>query len=224
MSHARLAATSGGNTEVSPTSIIDRMLWRSLIALLVAYVVGFVLFVAALPAAAPASVHGDAVVALTGGEDRLDAAVALFERGVGQRLLISGVHPFMTKERLRPLVHGGRRFDCCADLGFAATSTHGNAMETAQWARAHHYKSLVVVTANYHMPRSLEEFSAAMPGMRLVPYPVPEIVASRRWWLDPLAIRTLQFEYAKFLGSFALRTIYPRHWAQSDPAAQPSAS
>jgi uncharacterized SAM-binding protein YcdF (DUF218 family) len=224
MSHARLVASSGGTAGAPQTSLADRMLWRLLAVLLLAYLVGFIMFVADLPGAPPAAAQADAVVALTGGEDRLDAAVALFERGVGQRLLISGVHPFMTKQRLKPLVHGGRRFDCCADLGFAATNTHGNAMETAEWARAHHFRSLVIVTANYHMPRSLEEFSAAMPGMRLVPYPVPEIVATRRWWLDPFAIRTLQYEYAKFLGSIALKAVYPRHWAQSGVASPATAS
>jgi uncharacterized SAM-binding protein YcdF (DUF218 family) len=200
------------------------MFWRVGVALLAIYLVGFAGFVAGLPGAAPRCVHADAVVALTGSEDRLDAAVALFERGVGRRLLITGVHPFMTKKLLKPLLHGGRRYDCCADLGFAATNTHGNAMETAAWARAHGYRSLVVVTANYHMPRSLEEFSAAMPGVRLVPYPVPEISAARRWWLDPGAIRSLQYEYAKFLGSVALRAVYPRHWAQTRAAAPASAS
>jgi uncharacterized SAM-binding protein YcdF (DUF218 family) len=94
-------------------------------------------------------------------------------------------------------------------------------METARWARAHHFQSLVVVTANYHMPRSLTEFSAAMPGMKLVPYPVPEIVASRRWWLDPATFRTLQYEYAKYLGSVALATVYPAHWKDN---AQPRTS
>lgn len=224
MSHARLTATSEETTRTNPTSVADRMFWRSLVAILVLYLAGFGLFVADLPHAAPAAVHADAIVALTGGQDRLDTAVALFERGVGQRLLISGVHPFMTKRRLRPFVHGGRRFDCCADLGFAATNTHGNAMEAAEWARAHHFRSLVIVTANYHMPRSLEEFSAAMPGMKLVPYPVLEIAVNRRWWLDPVAVRTLQYEYAKFLGSVALRTVFPHHWAQAEAQAHPTAS
>jgi uncharacterized SAM-binding protein YcdF (DUF218 family) len=188
------------------------------------YLVGFAVFVAKLPAAAPPTVHADAVVALTGGEDRLDAAVALFEHGVGRRLLITGVHHFMTKRLLKPLLHGGPRFDCCADLGYSATNTHGNAMETAGWARAHGYHSLVVVTANYHMPRSLEEFSAAMPGVKLVPYPVPEIATAHRWWLNPGAIRALQTEYAKFLGSLALRTVYPHHWAQSTAEARTTSS
>ena len=192
--------------KVSHASALERTVWLIVIVLLVAYFAGFVAFVAALPGSAPAEVHADAVVTLTGGEDRLDQAVTLLERGVGRRLLITGVHPFMTKERLRRLVHGGRRFDCCADLGFTATNTHGNAMETAAWARSHGYRSLVIVTANYHMPRSLTEFSAAMPGITLVPYPVPEILSDRKWWLDPGSMRTLQFEYAKYLGALALTT------------------
>ena len=200
------------------------MLWRIIPALLVAYLIGFLVFVAGLPGAEPASVHADAVVALTGGEDRLSAAVALFERGVGQRLLITGVHLSMTKDRLKPLLHGGRRFDCCADLGFSATNTHGNAMETAGWARAHHFKSLVVVTANYHMPRSLEEFRTAMPGERLVPYPVPEIVAAKHWWLEPGTMRTLQYEYAKYLGSVALVAVYPSHWKHAASGSHAAAS
>lgn len=210
--------------EVSQGSAADRMFWRSAIALLVLYLAGFVVFVAKLPAGVPPPVHADAIVALTGSEDRLDAAVALFERGVGRRLLISGVYPDMTKALLKPLLHGGPRFDCCADLGFAATNTHGNAMETAGWARAHSFHSLVVVTANYHMPRSLEEFSAAMPDIRLVPYPVPEIAVARHWWLSPGAIRVLQYEYVKYLGSLALRTVYPHHWAQSTAEAHTTSS
>ena len=197
---------------------------RLVLVVIAAYLAGFAIFVARLPAASPHAVRADAIVALTGSDDRLYVAVALLEQGVGQRLLISGVHPFMSKALLKPLLHGGPRFDCCADLGFVATNTHGNAMETANWARAHGFHSLVVVTANYHMPRSLEEFSAAMPDVKLVPYPVPEIVAAHRWWLDPVAIRTLQYEYAKYLGSVALRTVYPRHWSQPIQVARAATS
>jgi len=199
------------------------MVWRVLLGLLIAYLIGFAVFVTELPGRVPPGVHADAVVALTGGEDRLDTAVALFEHGVGKRLLITGVYANMTKNRLQPMLHGGPRFDCCADLGFTATNTHGNAMETARWVRAHHFQSLVVVTANYHMPRSITEFSAAMPGIRLVPYPVPEIVASRHWWLDPVAFKTLQYEYAKYLGIVALATVYPGHWKDNAPQTRTTA-
>jgi uncharacterized SAM-binding protein YcdF (DUF218 family) len=176
------------------------------------YLLGFVLFAANLPAAPAQLGKPDAIVALTGGGARLDAAVALFERGVGKRLLISGVALATTKPEIKKLAHGGARFDCCADLGFAAEDTHGNAAEAADWVRAHHFKSLVVVTATYHMPRSLSEFSSRMPGVKLIAYPVePEGIDLQEWWRDPRALRVLQSEYAKYLASMALT-----HLASSD--------
>lgn len=180
------------------------------VALVVAYVIGFFVFVASLPQAEPKVGRADAIVALTGGTDRLDAATALFERGVGKRLLITGVHGSTTKQMLKHLLHGGRRFDCCADLGFQATNTHGNATEAAQWVRAHGYRSVVVVTASYHMPRSLTEFSARMPGVKLIPYPVSSgNIDVRAWWHSPVAFSVLQWEYAKYLGSVTLTSLFP---------------
>ena len=74
-------------------------------------------------------------MALTGGDERLDTAVALLENGVGKRLLISGVAQETSKETLGKLAGGGPRFACCADIGYAAEDTHGNAAEAANWAR-----------------------------------------------------------------------------------------
>jgi uncharacterized SAM-binding protein YcdF (DUF218 family) len=181
-----------------------------LLAAIVAYAVGFFVFVESLPRAQPKDVHADGIVALTGGNDRLDAATVLFEKGVGKRFLITGVHPTTTKDALKKLVHGGRRFDCCADLGFQATNTRGNASETAQWVREHGYKSLVVVTATYHMPRSLSEFAARMPRVKLIAYPVAsESLDIDDWWHSPVVFSVLQWEYAKYLGSVALNTLFP---------------
>ncbi|HEY5047521.1 MAG TPA: YdcF family protein [Rhizomicrobium sp.] len=180
------------------------------LVLALAYVAGFFVFLNHLPRTTPKSVQADGIVALTGGEERLNAATALFEKGVGRRLLITGVHPTTTKQALRILLHGARRFDCCVDLGFQATNTHGNAAEAAQWTRAHGYRSLVVVTADYHMPRSLLEFSARMPGVRLIAYPVAsEKVDLRDWWHSPLAFAVLPWEYTKYLASATLNGLFP---------------
>ena len=178
---------------------------RVVLVLVIAYVAGFLIFTLTLPRK-PERVDGaDGIVALTGGGARLDAAVALFERGVGKRLLITGVHSTTTKRDLKILAHGGPRFDCCADLGFAAENTHGNAAEASVWAHAHHYHQLIVVTASYHMPRSMAEFSAEMPDMKLQAYPVePDGIDLRDWWRDPRAVALLQAEYAKYLASLVL--------------------
>jgi uncharacterized SAM-binding protein YcdF (DUF218 family) len=159
------------------------------------YVAGFAIFASTLPKPPRAVGKVDGIVALTGGGMRVDAAVALFEKGVGKRLLISGVNPQASKDDLKKLAHGKKRFDCCADLGYAAENTLGNAKEAAAWARFYHYKRIVLVTSRYHMPRSLAEFHDVMPDVTLVAYPVdPE--PGRGGWAR---LRTLHSEYLKYL-------------------------
>jgi len=176
--------------------------WKWVAALVVLYLAGFLAFVFTLPAPKPVAKRAQGIVALTGGDERLSAAVNLLESRQGERLLISGVHPNTTKEDVKRLTHGGTRFDCCADMGYLAENTRGNAQEAASWAREHRFKSLIVVTASYHMPRSMTEFQAAMPGMTLEPYPVePEDIDLQGWWHDTRALRVLQSEYVKYIAS-----------------------
>lgn len=175
-------------------------MFRLITILAVIYALGFLVFVTTLPGPSPHMHPAEGIVALTGGDERLAAAVNLLETRNGERLLISGVHRATTKQELKHLAHGGTRFDCCADLGYAAENTRGNAREAAQWAHAHHFKSLIVVTARYHMPRSLTEFQAAMPDVALEPYPVqPVDIDLDDWWRDTRALRVLQGEYVKYV-------------------------
>ncbi|HVZ69181.1 MAG TPA: YdcF family protein [Rhizomicrobium sp.] len=187
----------------------------------IGYVAGFFLFVDEVRKP-PAKPHrADAIVALTGGELRLDRAATLLEQGLGRRLLITGVDLSATKADLKRVAHGRRRFDCCADLGFVAADTRGNAQETADWVMAHRYGSLIVVTANYHMPRTLTEFAAAMPGVSMQPYPVePQDIDFTHWWRNPHALKLLNSEYAKYLASIAMnRAIDPLlNWLDEDTA------
>ena len=173
-----------------------------------AYALGFVAFVSFLPPTANDISDADGIVVLTGGETRLDRAEVLLERGIGKRLLISGVDQATTKETLKKLIHAGPRFDCCADLGYTAEDTRGNAQEAADWAREHHFHSLILVTARYHMPRSLQEFSTAMPNVVLVPYPVEQdSIDLADWWDHPNTASMLHREYTKYLASLIATSI-----------------
>jgi uncharacterized SAM-binding protein YcdF (DUF218 family) len=166
------------------------------------YGLGFVLFVSNLPVAPASLPKADGIVALTGGGERLDAAVALFETGVGKRLLISGVAQETTKETLGKMSGGGARFACCADIGYAAEDTHGNAEETANWARLNRFDSLVIVTSRYHMPRAMQEFSAVLPDVTLIAYPVDQSsIDLGGWWRHPRTMQLLHHEYMKYLAS-----------------------
>jgi uncharacterized SAM-binding protein YcdF (DUF218 family) len=174
------------------------LLKRIVIALVALYVGGFVLFAARLPQTPRQLGPVDGIVALTGGGSRLDVAVTLLEQGTGERLLISGVNLQATKQELKKLSHGKQRFDCCADLGYAAENTFGNAKEAAAWARFHHFRTILLVTSRYHMPRSAVEFRDVMPDMTVIPYPVdPEIGndLAGRWRV----LKLLHREYLKYI-------------------------
>jgi len=184
---------------------------RTLTLLVALYAAGFAYYVYSLPkataAASPSEVKANGIVALTGGDARLETAVALLESGAGDRLLITGVHPQTTKQELKQMLHGGPRFDCCADLGFTATDTRGNAKEAAEWARNNGYHSLIVVTAAYHMPRSLLEFRSEMPDVQLKPFPVEIDAADPSTGWDLKTLRVLNGEYVKYVASLARVTI-----------------
>lgn len=179
-----------------------RVFLTAVFLVLLAYGISFVLFVSNLPAIPADLPRADGIVALTGGDERLDTAVALLERGVGRRLLISGVSQNATKAEVGKLSGGGPRFRCCADLGYAAEDTHGNAVETAEWARQNHFNSLVIVTSRYHMPRTMQEFSAVLPDITLIAYPVDQSgIDLSGWWRHPRTARLLNREYTKYLAS-----------------------
>ena len=152
------------------------------------------------PAADPPAADG--IVALTGASSaRIEAATRLLELGKGKRLLISGVNPSVRPAELRDVARGaGRAYDCCVDLGFEAVNTQGNARETEIWVRRHGFHSLIVVTSDYHMPRSLLELHASIPDVVLHPYPVvTDTVDARRWWRRGEDSKRLMFEYSKYL-------------------------
>jgi uncharacterized SAM-binding protein YcdF (DUF218 family) len=173
------------------------------------YAAGFFYFVENLPTVDAATPHADGIVALTGGNSRLDTAVGLLEDHAAHRLLITGVYQTTTKDDLARRAHGGPRFACCADIDYTAEDTHDNAEQAAQWARTHDYRSLIVVTARYHMPRTLAEFGAAMPGVRLVPYPVePAGVSLQGWWQKPGTLHLLHGEYAKYLAALVMTSFH----------------
>lgn len=147
----------------------------------------------------------DAIIVLTGGTSRLDAAMDLLETGKGERLLISGVHPSATRRQLQIATGGNKQlFSCCVDIDHAALDTIGNAEESAKWVDSHAYGSVILVTNNYHMPRSLLEMGRLLHNARLEPYPVVNSnLDNGNWLTKPEALRVLFTEYNKYLLALA---------------------
>jgi uncharacterized SAM-binding protein YcdF (DUF218 family) len=185
-----------------------RGFFLAIILVALCYAASFVLFVSLLPRAPETAPHADGIVVLTGGDARLDKAAALFEQGVARRMLVSGVSQDIDRDTLKEVMHGGSRFDCCVDIDYAAEDTHGNAVEAAGWTRQHGFKSLILVTARYHMPRSAREFRKLMPDIALTPYPVDESgIDLAGWWRHRETVLLLHREYLKYLASLVTTSL-----------------
>jgi len=173
---------------------------------------GFLIFLGTIPdAPAQSSMATDAVVVLTGGSLRLEAGLSLLAQGRAGKLFVSGVHRGVdVKELLRISRRSPESLDCCIALGYTADNTRGNARETAAWMTRERFRSLRLVTASYHMPRSLQEFRAVMPDIAIVPHPVfPAHVRLGDWWRWPGTAALLADEYNKLLFAWARRLVQP---------------
>ena len=165
---------------------------------------GFVVFATTVmrePEQGVLTATADGIVVLTGGKRRLSEGSRLLKLNRGKRLLISGVNTRTTKKDLIAILKlEEEKFSCCVDLGYEARNTLGNAQEASSWARSKNFTSLIIVTSNYHMPRSLTELSRRMPDTKLIAHPVvPEHFKSTVWWLNPRATRLILSEYLKYL-------------------------
>ena len=146
----------------------------------------------------------DAIVVLTGGAGRLSEGLRLLAEGRGARLFVSGVYRGIDVDALLQLARQKPDdVECCITIGYAADNTAGNARETAQWMRSADNRSLRLVTANYHMPRSLLEFRRALPDIEIVPHPVfPEAFERECWWCGRNSTLLVVSEFHKYLAAF----------------------
>jgi len=177
-----------------------------LAVLAVAWVAGLVWFANRIPSPDRTVVPQettDAVVVLTGGPLRLKAGLELLEAGKAKKLFVSGVSRQVDlSELLRTAQTSPAAVACCVALGHEATDTTGNAVETRLWMEHEGFHSLRLVTANYHMQRSLLEFRYAMPEMTIVANPVyPDSFKRSHWWAWPGTFALIVTEYQKYLAA-----------------------
>ena len=210
MSHRkRIFASRGGGT-LGPRR---RRRWlvrlgSPLLAVGLAWLIGLALFSESIPTRPTGDTQPtDAIIVLTGGSDRLKEGFGLLAHGDGKQMLISGVHEksdipalLQTAGLTADIWPSTATIDCCITIGYEASDTRGNARETAEWMARQNLHSLRLVTADYHMPRSLLEFHAAMPEVKIVAHPVfPETVKRDQWYLWPGTTSLIIREYHKFL-------------------------
>ncbi len=139
------------------------MIWRISALLALAWALGFALFMVSLGKPVDAGLKTDAIVVPTGGPGRIDRGIVLLQEKAAKRMLITGTDPTVRPIELAVQYKTPPRlFRCCIDLGHEAVDTRSNADETATWVRERGYKSVRLVTADWHMPRAKLELSYAL--------------------------------------------------------------
>jgi uncharacterized SAM-binding protein YcdF (DUF218 family) len=191
----------------APTRWLRLTVLAGLATVVVGVALGFVGFLSQLRGVEirPAG-NADGIVVLTGGSSRVSDAMELLAGGYGKRLLISGVHPTNDVSDIsrslpeNPSSDNQSLLGCCVDLDRSAVNTHSNAAETRRWAHERGFKSLIVVTSNYHMPRAIAEMSHAMPDVTLIPFAVVgDKWRDEPWWTNGATFRLLLSEYVKYV-------------------------
>jgi uncharacterized SAM-binding protein YcdF (DUF218 family) len=137
------------------------MIARALAFIAVLYGLGFALFAVTLgePAAAETP-RVDAIIAITGGKGRIEYGAKLLAEGKAKRLLIAGADPSVREGDLVHRLNAPRQlFDCCIDLGSESVDTRSNAEEAKRWLERRRYKSVRLVTSDWHMRRARYEFN-----------------------------------------------------------------
>lgn len=171
---------------------------------------GFLWFLEQIPNEQTENPQADSAVILTGGKERLKQGLDLLQKKRVGKLFVSGVSQGIDARKLLALGHvpPTENLLCCIDIGYLATNTQENAQETKNWKGLQ--KTLLIVTAAYHMPRAALEFQASLPHITLIPYPVftdnfPLHHWPKQWRAQKLALA----EYHKYLLAY-VRMLYSK--------------
>lgn len=135
------------------------MIFRFGSLLVILYVLGFLFFSVTLGTPVDESVETDGIVAITGGAGRIERGVEILDKDAGKRMLVAGTDPSVTKaDIVRRLGGKNRLVRCCVDLGSESVDTRSNAEEARRWVERRNYKSIRLITSDWHMRRAAYEF------------------------------------------------------------------
>ena len=149
------------------------MIWRTIVLLLILWALGFAAFMLSLGKPLDGR-KTDAIVVLTGGPGRIDRGLAVLRAGDAKRMLVSGVDPDVRPGEFAAQYKIDRKlFANSIDLGWQAVDTRSNADETRKWVERHKYRSVRLVTSDWHMPRARLELAHQLPGVEVIGDGVP---------------------------------------------------
>ena len=139
------------------------------------------------------------MVVLTGGSNRIKQTLNLFllNHNENHNLLISGAGTGFSKKTILKLIkktpENLKILNCCITVENQSTDTYSNAIESYKWIKKNNFKSITLITSDYHMPRALMEFKQKLNDIRITPLSLKSELS------DPVSnFKVNLFEYLKF--------------------------
>lgn len=170
------------------------MLKRLAIVLVLAWALGFAWFALTLPKPLGRA-KTDGVIVLTGGEGRVARGLEVLRKGWARKLLVSGVDREVKPNEFVAVYHiSAAQMTCCVTLGFESVDTRSNAREAARWIAANKFRSVRLITTDWHMQRAAYELSLMQPK---------GVVVQRDAVASQPSFETLFTEYHKLLARYA---------------------
>lgn len=169
-----------------------------------AWFCGLILFLNKIPRAPVESKDtADAAIILTGGDKRIEEGIKILQDQHVKKVFITGVNHRIRNKKEIPYIEELNKAHNI-EIGREALTTNGNALEARDWVRKNNIKTIKIVTANYHMPRSVLEFKHHLPEVRIDVYPVfPDKFDINKWWYDKNTLTLVLKEYTKYIYVFS---------------------
>jgi hypothetical protein len=148
------------------------------------------------------------IVILTGGTNRIKEGFEIINKFDEKskkniKILVSGTGKGFTKLSLQKKLNSNlylKLIECCVELDGVSKDTYSNANETSKWVNKNNIKEILLITSNYHMPRSILEFNNIMPNLKILPYPIKPEQHQINEWLKSFETFSLVFiEYCKYI-------------------------
>lgn len=149
----------------------------------------------------------EAIVVLTGGRNRISEAIKVYNQGLAKKLFISGVEKNTSLAAISHQQDVVFPEEKTVLLEKKSTNTIENAIETQIWIQQNQIKSIRLVTSNYHIPRSLQEFQHQNPELKIIIHPVFSDYVAKEWWKSTRSFYLIASEYNKFLFVWLVRRL-----------------
>ena len=148
------------------------------------------------------------VVILTGGTNRIkegfEVIYKLDKKSITNlNVLVSGTGKGFSKLSLQEKLNPGfdlRLIECCVELDSVSQNTYSNAIETSKWVSKNNIEEILLITSNYHIPRSILEFQNKMPNLKILYYPIiPKKHQINKWLKSFETFSLVSIEYCKYI-------------------------